>query len=249
MRAPRRLFSTGLALGLLACQPAVSTSVHSAPPSQGIDGDHLVAAFYKLVTADDFSARTELSGLISGGALQVSILATGSLSGGNGTMALKLNTVSEKVEIEEIYVGEDGYVREPGGVWQRLSRWQINTSGAQLDPFAFVTSTDDLRFGGAATHDGVELYALANTRGLGLAGGSAAAALNIVGEATGLQILVQPDGTPVFLSYHMTVFLHEASGEKVSAIGDIKQSFTAVGEPVVIKPPSDFIEQPTPAAN
>jgi len=41
---------------------------------------------YKLVTADDFTAKTELTGLISGGALQLSIHATGDLSGGNGSM-------------------------------------------------------------------------------------------------------------------------------------------------------------------
>lgn len=246
MYAPIRLLTIGLAVGLAACQHAAPTSTFSASPSPiSIDGDQLVAAFYELVTAEDFTAKTELTGLITGGALQVSIRAAGSLSGGDGTMTLKLNTVSDTVELEEIYVGEDGYVRETGGVWQRLSRWQINTSGAQLDPFAFLTSPDDLRYDGTTTHDGAELFALVNTRGLGLAGGSAAAALNVFGEATRLQILVRSDGTPVFLSYHMTVFLDESSGEKVAASGDIKQSFTAVGEPVVIEPPSEFIEQPT----
>jgi hypothetical protein len=246
MQAFRRLLTTCFAVGLVACQPAASTSTLSASPTPvAVDGDQLVAAFYKLVTADDFTAKTELTGLISGGALQLSIHATGDLSGGNGSMTLKLNTVSDTIEIEEIYVGEDAYVREGGGVWQRLSRWLVNTSGAQLDPFAFLSSADDLRYDGTATHDGQELYALVNTRGLGLAGGSAAAALNVFGEATPLQILVQSDGTPVFLSYHMTVFLHESSGEKVGAIGDIKQSFTGVGEPVTIQAPTDFIEQPT----
>ena len=213
-----------------------------------IDGDQVVVAFYKLVTAEDFTATTEMTGLISGGALQVSIDATGALTGKNGSMKLKLNTVSEKADLEEIYVGEDGYVRQAGGAWYRLSRWEVNTSGAQVDPFSFVTSTDDLRFDGTATHDGAELYALVNTRGLGLAGGSAAAALHIFGEATQLQILVQADGTPVFLSYHMTVFLDQASGEKVAAIGDIKQSFSGVGQPVVIKAPASFVEA-TPQEN
>ena len=240
-----RLLTICLAIGLIACQPDASARTPS-PSQVSIDGDQLVATFYELVMAEDFTARTELTGLITGGALQVSLHGTGSLSGGDGTMTLKLNTVSDTVELEEIYVGEDGYVREAGGVWQRLSRWQINTSGAQLDPFAFLTSTDDLRYNGMVTHDGAELLALVNTRALGLAGGSAAAALNVFGEATRLQILVESDGTPVFLSYHMTVFLDESSGEKVAASGDIRQSFSEVGEPVVIEPPADFVEQPTP---
>ena len=99
----------------------------------------------------------------------------------------------------------------------------------------------DLRYEGIATHDGAVVHVLANTRALPLAG-SGAAAEDASGKATKLRIPVLADGTPVFLSYHMTVTIDDGTGVKVAARGDIEQSFTDVGEPIVIAPPSGFTD-------
>jgi len=229
----------GLAVLLVACQPGGSTSSGFASGSAvaEVDGDELIGAFLELVTSDEFTANTEMSGVLSAGALQVGIEASGSLAGRDGTMTLKLNTVSDNLEFEATFVGEYGYARLLGGTWQRLPRAEVNTSGAQLDSFEFLTSADDLRYDGTATHDGLDVHVLTNTRPLDLDPEQGA-----TGEVTRLRILVLADGTPVFLTYHMTVSINGPGGDKVVARGDIEQSFTDVGDPIVIEPPTDFVE-------
>lgn len=239
MHALPRILTASLLTLLVACQPATSPS--ESPLRSGaaeVDGEQLINTFLRLVKDDSFTTKTEMSGVLSAGALQLAIQASGSLRGGDGTMSLKLNTVSDSVEAEMIFVGEFGYVREPGGEWQRVLRGQVNTSGARLDSFEFLTSGDDLAYDGTDTHDGVEVHVLVNTGPLSLTGGETAAS----GEATRLRILVLADGTPVFLSYHMTVNIDDGTGGKVSARGDIEQTFTDVGEPIEIEPPPGFTE-------
>jgi len=243
MLALRRLIAAAMAVALIACQPVGSNPSGSSTPSASatveVDGERLIDAFLRLVKADAFTARTEMSGVLTAGALQLGLQASGTLRGGDGTMTLKLNTVSDHVEFEAIFVGEYGYVRLSEGEWQRVPREDVNTSGARLDSFNFITAGDDLRYEGIATHDGAVVHVLANTRALPLAG-SGAAAEDASGKATKLRILVLADGTPVFLSYHMTVTIDDGTGAKVAARGDIEQSFTDVGEPIVIAPPSGF---------
>jgi hypothetical protein len=236
------LVTAALAL-LVACQPAASTPESAAPSGSEAaeaDGEQLINTFLRLVKADSFTTRTEMSGVLSAGALQLAIQASGSLRGGSGTMRMKLNTVSDTVEFEAIFVGEFAYIREPGGEWQRVLRGQVNTSGARLDSFEFLTSGDDLRYDGTTTHDGVQVHVLVNTGPLSLTGGETGTAAS--GEATRLRILVLADGTPVFLSYHLTVSIDDGTGGKVAARGDIEQTFTDVGEPIVIEPPPGFAE-------
>jgi len=243
MASLRRLLVLGVvaAVALIGCQPGGSTSSGPAEPSgsaaAGVDGEALIDDFLELVQSDEFTANTEMSGVLTAGALQIGIEATGSLSGRDGMMTLKLNTVSENIEFEAIFIGEDGYVRLPGGVWQRLPRADVNTSGAQLDSFEFLTSADDLRYDGTATHDGVEVHVLVGTGPLPLDAEQGSS-----GEVTQLRILVLADGTPVNLSYHMTVSVDDPDGERVAARGDIEQSFTDVGDPIVIEAPPSFEE-------
>ena len=61
-------------------------------------------------------------------------------------------------------------------------------------------------------------------------------------QITRLRILVLADGTPVFLTYHLTNLVSDGRGGTVSAFADIEQSFRNVGEPVVIEPPATFTE-------
>jgi hypothetical protein len=235
-----RLLAAGLAVLLLAFQAGCSGS-GSAEPSMSaaveVDGAELIDAFLDLVTSDGFTANTEMSGVLSAGALQLAIEATGSLVGPDGTMTLKLNTASDSLEGEVIFVGAYAYARLPRGEWQRVPRAEVNTSGAQLDPFEFLTSADDLRYDGTTTHGGVEVQVLAGTGPLALDPEQGAS-----GEVTRLRILVLADGTPVFLSYHMTVSINSPGGDKVAARGDIEQSFSDVGEAIVIEPPATFVE-------
>ena len=243
MHALPRILTAALAIGLVSCQPAASTSESVRPSGSEaveVDGEQLINSFLRLVKADSFTTRTEMSGVLTAGALQLAIQASGSLRGGSGTMSMKLNTVSDTVEFEAIFVGEFAYIREPGGEWQRVFREQVNTSGARLDSFEFLSSGDDLRYDGITTHDGVEVHVLVNTGPLSLTGGETGQGAS--GEATRLRILVLADATPVFLSYHMTVTIDDGTGAKVAARGDIEQTFTDVGEPFVIEPPPGFSE-------
>lgn len=239
----KRLLTIAAVAVLVACQPAGSTSESTRPSgteAAEVDGEQLINTFLRLVKADSFTTRTEMSGVLTAGALQLGIEASGSLRGGNGTMSMKLNTVSDSVEFEAIFIGEFGYIREPGAEWQRVLREQVNTSGARLDSFEFLTSGDDLRYDGTTTHDGVDVHVLVNTGPLSLTGAETGTAAS--GEATRLRILVLADGTPVFLSYHLTVSVDDGKGAKVAARGDIEQTFTDVGEPIVIEPPPGFTE-------
>jgi len=152
-------------------------------------------------------------------------------------MTLKLNTASDNVEFEVIFVGAYAYARLPGGEWQRLPRDEINTSGAQLDSFEFLTSAEDLRYDGTTTHVGADVHVLADTRPLALDPEQGSS-----GEVTRLRILVLADGTPVFLSYHLTASIDGPGGDKVTARGDMEQSFTDVGEAIVVEPPASFVE-------
>lgn len=241
MHALPRIMTATLVVVLVACQPAGSTPASVLPSGSEageVDGEQLINTFLRLVKADAFTARTEMSGVLSAGALQLGIQASGSLHGGNGTMRLKLNTASDSIEADMIFVGEFAYVREPEGEWQRVLREQVNTSGARLDSFEFLTSGDDLRYDGTTTHDGETVHVLVNTGPLVL--GAADAPQGASGEADRLRILVLADGTPVFLSYHMTVSIDDGTGEKVAARGDIEQTFTDVGEPIEIEPPPGF---------
>jgi len=241
MTVVRRLLVAVVATVLLACQPGGSVTSGPAAPSAsgaaGVNGERLIDAFLRLVKADAFTATTEMSGVLTAGALQLGLAATGTLRGGDGTMSLKLNTVSDNIEFDAIFVGEFGYIRVPDGEWQRVPREEVNTSGARLDSFSFITSGDQLRYDGTDTHRGVAVHVLVNTEPLPLGDATAGEA---AGEATKLRILVQADGTPVFLSYHMTVTIDSADGQRVSARGDIEQSFTGVGEPIIIEPPPGF---------
>jgi len=237
MKTPRLLVVTGVLVALVACQPGSSGSAEPSASSAAADGEEVIGAFYELVTSEQFTADTEMSGVMSAGALQLSISVSGSIAGNDGSMRMKLNTVSDNIEFEVIYVGDFGYVRLPGGVWQRALRSEIDTSGTQLDSFEFLDSVDDLRYDGTTTHDGVEVHVLTNTRPLAMDPEAGA-----TGEVTQLQILVLADGVPVLLSYHMTVLIGGPEGEKVAARGDIEQTFTDVGEPIVIEAPESFIE-------
>lgn len=203
-----------------------------------VDGEALIATFLDLVSVDRFTAETEITANVTGGSLQVAVRATGSLSGGDGTMTYQMNTVSASLAFEAIFLGDYGYVRLTGGEWTRVLRDEVDTAGTQLDSFEFLTSTDDLRYEGTTIHDGREVHVLANTRTFDLQ----ASPETEPGQVTRLRILVLADGTPVFLSYHMTTLVADGRGGTVSASGDVEQAFRNVGEPVVIEPPASFTE-------
>ena len=150
-----RLLGVGSVLVLMACQPAASAPPDSALPSAAaVDGEQLIASFLDLVTADTFTTETEMTGTVTAGSLQVSVRATGSLAGGDGTIAYQLNSGSASLAFEAIFLGDYGYVRLTGGTWERVPRDKVNTAGTRLDSFEFLTSPDDLRYDGTSIHDG-----------------------------------------------------------------------------------------------
>ena len=235
-RTPRRgaHLVMGIALFLLAACSGATTPTASPSPTLAPLSVRVVTAFFDKVKAPGFSAQTELSGTVTSAGVRIEIEAVGSLSGNDGEMTMALTQGRTSVSFEVIFAGDFGYVRVPDGDWQKVDRDAVNTSGAQLDSFDFITEPSDLRYDGTVTYRGDTVHDLVNDGAISVPG---ATAQDPPGKVGLLHIYVTEDGTPLFLSYRVEANAIDTGGAKIRAVGDISQTFSDVGEPVTITPP------------
>jgi hypothetical protein len=232
----RTLLAMGSLVVLLAACAGASPSASSSPTPPPVS-ETVVGAFFDMVKAPGFSAETELSGTVTSAGVRLSLEAVGSLSGNDGQMAVTLSEGQASVSFDVIFTGDFGYVRQAGGDWQQVDRDAVNTSGAQLDSFEFITEPSDLRYDGTATYRGETVRDLVNAGAISVPGASAQDPPGKVGL---LHVYVRDDGTPLFMSYRVEANAVDTGGSKIRAVGDIEQTFTNVGTPVTVSPPPGF---------
>ena len=235
-RTPRRGASLVLGIVVFVLSACSGASTPSASPSPTLAplSVRVVTAFFDKVKAPGFSAETEISGTVTSAGVRFELEALGSLSGNDGQMTMTLTQGRSSVSFDVIFLGDFGYVRVPDGDWQKVDRDAVNTSGAQLDSFNFITEPSDLRYDGTATYQGETVHDLVNDGAISVPG---ATAQDPPGKVGLLHIYVTEDGTPLFLSYRVEANAVDTGGAKVRAVGDISQTFSNVGEPVTITPP------------
>jgi hypothetical protein len=229
-----------MALALVACLTlagcaAASTPSPSPSASASFEGDEVIAAFLAMVKAPEFTTETEMSGSMTSSGIRIRVDATGRLVGHDAEMTMTLSQGRVSIDLEVILVGDFAYVREPDGEWEKVDRDLVNTSGAQLDSFEFITEPTDLRYKGTDTRDGEKVHVLVNAGAIRYLG-----AADTSGKVGLLRILVREDGTPLFLSYRVEATTQDLSGSPIRAVGDIEQTFSNVGSPVTIQAPPGF---------
>lgn len=231
---PGASLAMGVAALLLAACSGASTPTASPSPTLAPLSERVVTAFFDTVKVPGFSAATELSGTVTSAGVRIELEAEGSLSGNDGEMTMTLTQGRTSASFEVIFAGDFGYVRVPDGDWQKVDRDAMNTTGAQLDSFDFITEPSDLRYDGTVTYRGETVHDLVNDGAISVPGTTAQDPPGKVGL---LHIYVSEDGTPLFLSYRVEANAVDTGGARIRAVGDISQTFSNVGEPVTIAPP------------
>lgn len=229
-------------VGLLACLALVAcgsgssvTPSPSAAASVPPAGDEVIAAFLDVVKDPDFTTETDMSAVMTSSGVRIRVEAQGRLAGHDLDMTMRLSQGQIGIDLELILLGDLAYAREPGGEWTEVDRDLVNTGGAQIDSFEFLTEPSDLEYEGTATRAGEPVHVLVNAGPIRYLGPSSAE-----GSVGLLKVFVREDGTPVFLSYRVEATTTDLSGSAIRAVGDVEQSFANVGAPVSIEAPPGF---------
>lgn len=231
--APHRtapLLAIILATGLLVgCAQEGQPSV--TPEPSVLLPEHVVANFVGLVESPAFSAETTISGEVTSAGVRTTLEVEGSISGDDGDVTLTRVQGASTVNLDAVFVGDATYVRGGDEQWRASPSRAAELSGVKLDPFVFVTSVAQLDYQGTTTYDGREVHELKNVGAMPEDG--------VSDSRIGLvRILVEDDGTPVFISYRFETMIPDANGNEVRAAGEVEQTFSAVGQPVVIQAPA-----------
>jgi hypothetical protein len=239
LSTPRR-FPTMLALlaclALAACGGgSTATPGASAAASVQVSGDEVIDAFLEVVKDPGFTTETEMTATMTSSGIRIRVQAEGSLAGHDAQMTMRLSQGQIGFDLEMILLGDFAYVRALEGEWTEVDRDAVNTGGAQIDSFEFLTEPGDLEYDGTAMRGGERVHVLVNAGPIRYLGPSSAE-----GNVGLLEILVREDGTPISLSYRVEATTLDLNGVEIRAVGDVEQSFTSVGEPTTIEPPAGF---------
>lgn len=220
------ILATGLLVGCgQGSQPSLT------PEPSVLLPEHVVANFVDLVKSPGFSAETTIFGEVTSAGVRTRLEVEGSISGDDGDVSLTRVQGASTVNLDAVFVGDAAYVREPDQPWQTSPSRAAELSGVKLDPFVFVVSVDQLNYEGTTTFRGHEVHELQNVGALREDG--------VSDSSIGLvRILVEDDGTPVYMSYRFETMIPDANGNQVRAAGEVEQTFSAVGSPVVIEAPA-----------
>jgi hypothetical protein len=223
-------------LVLAACGGgSTATPGPSAAASVQVSGDEVIDAFLEVVKDPAFTTETEMTAIMTSGGIRIRVEAEGNLAGHDAQMTMRLSQGQIGFDLEMILLGDFAYVRALEGEWTEVDRDAVNTGGAQIDSFEFLTEPGDLEYDGTAMRGGERVHVLVNAGPIRYLGPSSAE-----GNVGLLEILVREDGTPISLSYRVEATTLDLNGVEIRAVGDVEQIFTSVGEPTTIEPPAGF---------
>lgn len=238
-----RALTVGLVAALvIGCQSGDGDAAAGSPSPTALAGDELVQAVFTLISSDDFSCRAEQTAVLESDDQTVNVDGTFELEGRDGAGQITLRSQGRSFASDFVVHGEHAYVKLPGADWRRMPRELANTTGAQLDPFEFIDSADDLRYIGPSEELGEPLQLLTNSEPLPLDRGSSVAVQNRTGEVTDLELFVRGDGTPVLMRYHLEGTGESATGAEIQVSGDTETRFSDVGADFSIEPPEEFVD-------